>query len=350
MEFKLSNKLKQISFVQVKLADLLNKHIIPINFLEFWPPECLAIQFATTQYIPCKLKISEHEAGRFFKLNILCLKIEFNSFVDDSRNYKDDSKRWDDESLEMVSLDIVKFINELPKKEVKIRAAPSKDLINPVDQAQKASNAGSDPTKKPLIVISAHPDQHQIIDEIKSTLLADYDVWCSTDIQEVLSSNFKQKDDFISSSTYDQNLSPIIEENSTLTHATQDYARKIAENSKQRPKSVPNPESSELAKLVDIKKKDLGRVMSYNEGQHFSSISPDKLDRLKSFQTKVLLSELVIIVASEQYYNSRTSEQHVYYCGQRKKTILVKCDKSPTPVWFSKLMCQDNPLVSNQFI
>ncbi len=37
---------------EVKLADVLGKLILPINFNLQWPPQCLAIQFATTQYIP----------------------------------------------------------------------------------------------------------------------------------------------------------------------------------------------------------------------------------------------------------------------------------------------------------
>ncbi|KAG9509610.1 Phosphatidylinositol-binding clathrin assembly protein LAP [Fragariocoptes setiger] len=36
---------------EVKLADILNKKILPVNFGQTWPPPCLAIQFATTQYI-----------------------------------------------------------------------------------------------------------------------------------------------------------------------------------------------------------------------------------------------------------------------------------------------------------
>ena len=35
----------------MKLADILGKVIIPVNFLHAWPPQCLAIQFAATQYI-----------------------------------------------------------------------------------------------------------------------------------------------------------------------------------------------------------------------------------------------------------------------------------------------------------
>src|SRR5699024_9214210 len=102
--------------------------------------------------------------------------------------------------------------------------------------------------------------------------------------------------------------SPIIEETSTLSHARLDYARKIAENSKQRPKSVPNNENSEFK--LEIKKKDLSRVVSYNgEVSYLSSISPDKMERLKGFQGKVHNCMLVIVVASDQYYKSRTSEQ-----------------------------------------
>ena len=35
----------------MKLADVLGKSIIPVNFLSSWPPQCLAIQFATTQFV-----------------------------------------------------------------------------------------------------------------------------------------------------------------------------------------------------------------------------------------------------------------------------------------------------------
>lgn len=49
---------------QVKLADVLGKFIIPVNFLENWPPKCLAIQFATTQYIDWKTQ-AQINAGTF---------------------------------------------------------------------------------------------------------------------------------------------------------------------------------------------------------------------------------------------------------------------------------------------
>lgn len=36
---------------EVKLADVMGKLMIPVSFVATWPPKCLAIQFATTQYI-----------------------------------------------------------------------------------------------------------------------------------------------------------------------------------------------------------------------------------------------------------------------------------------------------------
>ena len=44
---------------EVKLADILGKKIVPINFTSSWPPLCLAIQFATTQFIPWKKKADD---------------------------------------------------------------------------------------------------------------------------------------------------------------------------------------------------------------------------------------------------------------------------------------------------
>lgn len=53
-KFTVDQIILEILFLQVKLADVLNKFIVPVNFQDHWPPKCLAIQFATTQYIPWK--------------------------------------------------------------------------------------------------------------------------------------------------------------------------------------------------------------------------------------------------------------------------------------------------------
>lgn len=257
-------------------------------------------------------------------------------------DFENKDEIWDPESIKQVSKQIVDLIRKISKKEVKIqpslKSMPSLDLPT-VD----ATN-----TDKPLIVISAHPEQSHVLNEIRKILTPEYQVWCSIDIEtEITASNTNANARQI---TDNPNLTPIIEENSTLTHPTQDYARKIAENSKQRPKSVPNNESLVDSELkLNLKKKDLVRVMSLNgESSYLSSITPERMERLKVFQEKVLLSSLVIILASEKFYKSRTSEQHVFYCGLRKKTIRIQCDKSQEPVWFYNLMSNDYSLVYDE--
>lgn len=284
--------------------------------------------------------------------------------TEDVKELKDlDKKIWDPESIKQVTEQLCTQITKMSKKDLSREPKPisaptlNNDLPEAAIEGTAAAaaavggvaGAGAEMNNnwhdKPLIVISAHPEQNSITREIKQLLSTTYHVWCSNDIADNLPTRRVHEEvpqvANLRDSIYDPNLSPIIEENSTLTHAIQDYARKIAENSKQRPKSEPNHNHE-----FKLEKKDLSRVVSYNgEGCYLSSISPDKMERLKSFQNKVHNCTLVIVIASEQYYTSRTSEQHVYYCAQRMKTILVQCDKSPAPVWFSKLMSHDVPLV-----
>jgi len=90
-----------LSCCKVKLADILLKMILPVNFLEYWPPKCLAIQFATTQYIPCRHDFSpkhgifllflyfdivligcqDHWYPAFEKASIEILKVSLNTFL-----------------------------------------------------------------------------------------------------------------------------------------------------------------------------------------------------------------------------------------------------------------------------
>ena len=44
-----------VLFCQVKLADMLSKLIVPVSFIDQWPPKVLAMQFATIQYIPWRV-------------------------------------------------------------------------------------------------------------------------------------------------------------------------------------------------------------------------------------------------------------------------------------------------------
>lgn len=199
-------------------------------------------------------------------------------------------------------------------------------------------SANKNEKNKTLIVISAHPEQKQVSEKIKSLLLNDFDVWCSVEIDLK-----NEKEIFTLPNHCNLDLTTIPEEPS-ISRVDKDYARRIAENSyKQRPKS----ENLSSQERLNIEKKDLTRLASYGQSAYSSSISPNKLERIQSFHNKVKQAPLVIIIASEQYYKSTTSNQQVYFCSQRIKTILVQYDDIPAPVWFSKLMSHDDkPLVN----
>ena len=54
---------------EVKLADVLGKLILPVSFVEEWPPKVLAIQWATTQFIPWKPEKAVHRLKKHGKLD-----------------------------------------------------------------------------------------------------------------------------------------------------------------------------------------------------------------------------------------------------------------------------------------
>lgn len=57
LSFKQNKKrTKKLIFLSPPQTDIKNKLIVPINFLKQWPPDVLAIQFATTQFLAWKTK------------------------------------------------------------------------------------------------------------------------------------------------------------------------------------------------------------------------------------------------------------------------------------------------------
>ena len=59
---------------EVKLADVLGKVVLPVNFLGVWPPKCLAIQFATTQFIPWSMQ-EDSSAAMLEQARVVASKI-----------------------------------------------------------------------------------------------------------------------------------------------------------------------------------------------------------------------------------------------------------------------------------
>ncbi|RWS05714.1 TIR motif-containing protein-like protein, partial [Dinothrombium tinctorium] len=274
---------------EVKLADILHKMIIPINFLDQWPPECLAIQFATTQYIPWR---------------------PLEDITNDKNN---DIKQWSEKHARTVAKLIAEQIpTKIPK--VPKPPAPSKH-------------------QKPLIVISAHPQQKQLVAEVRISLEDSFDVWCTIDGHEM--NDFGSLDSLPNPGI---NLPTIPEGSETVFNENyKAIARAIVES--KRPASMP------FAETMSSDNRRLVRMMSQISNiSQISSLTPDKMDRLKQFETNVAAAKVVIVLASEAYFKSRTSRQHVYYCEHRKNMVLVRCDKSPVPSWFSMLMADESPI------
>ncbi|RWS10459.1 uncharacterized protein B4U79_17615 [Dinothrombium tinctorium] len=218
---------------KIKLADMLNKKIIPINFLDQWPPDCLAIQFSTLQCIMW----NEHHS-----------------------NGDDQSKAWREEYGKKVAEKIVEEIRKLRMpKEAKF---------------EKRRQMKRDKRKeKHLIVISSHPKQQCHVDDIKASLINDFEVWSTTDEIE----------------------------------------------------SITSLEGPKISLESDV----------INQNNSCGNRN------FKMFETKVAAAKLVIVLASKDYFECRTSRQHVYYCEQRVSIILVKCDEFPFPSWFELLMMDE---------
>lgn len=105
---------------------------------------------------------------------------------------------------------------------------------------------------------------------------------------------------------------------------------------------------SALIPAVPSSKPKLSRMISQiSELSHLSSLTPEKKDRLKQFQDKVASCGVVIVIVSEAYYKSRTSQQHVYYCEHRKKVVIVKTDMTRPPCWFTLLMGNEQHVSAN---
>ena len=308
---------------EVKLADLLKKYIVPINFLDTWPPECLAIQFATTQYIHWKPDESDH---------VTETQIEKVS----------DVKVWSQLYIERVSKLVANQVMTI---------STSKKQVAPIDSNLTVETPSEQQEDRPLIVISAHPQQKSVVNQIRNSLKDEgYNVWCSTDTYDdvvdtpsTCSPEINEQNSFL----IPNHLSTITEDKES--NGSKDFekykemARKIVETSKQRPKSLPLNSEKQVVEL----KKSLRRMISNdNSSCHYSSLTPDKMNQFKVFQEQVSKAQAVIVVASDNYLKSRTSQKHVYYCEHRKKIILVKYDYCNVPAWFTMLLGNHFSVVS----
>lgn len=231
-----------------------------------------------------------------------------------------------------------------------------------------------------LVVISAHPSSASYVALIRNSLEREgFQVYSSTDSTGCLigssyedpgpGSSVKRGTGSVhvypasAGVTPTAALLPTITEGQVSESAQElsDEYLTLARNlvaSKQRPTSLPLSnttfsgttqslgEGATPSSMTQREKRPLSRVYSQiSDVSNFSSLAVEKKDSLKIFAHNVDRCGVVIIICSEEYFKSRTSKQHVYYCETRKKVIVVECD-SRTPSWFSMLMNSQIRVVS----
>ncbi|GIY63871.1 TIR domain-containing protein [Caerostris extrusa] len=125
---------------EAKLADDKEKQIIPVSFLDKWPPDQLAIQFLSLQYIPWKILDEVDEGGVF-----------------------NDISSWDQRCVHRVAKEIKKICTE---QEVSTPDINSISLLNSNPLLSNGTDMFYAPNNsqksKHSIIISAHPEQKKI--------------------------------------------------------------------------------------------------------------------------------------------------------------------------------------------
>lgn len=189
---------------EVKLADVLGKVIIPLNFLSSWPPKCLAIQFATTQFVSglkgaCEtgiptdidyamvLEAAANISSRYSAEKISSgqsFEIEESTESIPSTLSREDTVLITDDALSDKSSSTSMYLPDSPlllRRKTNIRSYAS-TLPTAIDASVRESITKSR-DGKPLIVISCAPQQkefsHNLADDLK---LREYETWCSCDI------------------------------------------------------------------------------------------------------------------------------------------------------------------------
>ncbi|XP_041370245.1 uncharacterized protein LOC121384084 isoform X2 [Gigantopelta aegis] len=154
---------------EVKLADVLGKYILPVSFLEIWPPRSLAIQFATTQYICWKTPAQIQ-----------------TEIVEGNSSKANDINCWEKRYVQKVAQDIALCLRRL--KSDAVNRIPSlsrrKTLMRTFagklpDGVMSVDSSDDDDSKK-KILICVHPSQADFVQDFGTWLEGEgFSVWSS---------------------------------------------------------------------------------------------------------------------------------------------------------------------------
>ncbi|CAG5114983.1 unnamed protein product, partial [Candidula unifasciata] len=266
---------------EVKLADVLGKPILPVSFLEEWPPKCLAIQFATTQFIWWK--------------SPECISLELASgYGAEARNIR----IWKEKYIEIVAVEIEKRLKIMKSAKVSKPALKRmKTLVKtfagrlPATISPELTRQDSEELQGPQIVICVHPCEASYGFQLKDWLEeAGYSVWTSPNLGHFSSYG---KIDLISSK-----------------------------------EAVQHNETGE-------KKENTTEIVRTDEAE-----SPIKITagQVNEFQEVVDRATVVIIVLSKAFTESWICRQQVYYCEHRKQILPIVYEEFRVPCWLKMLI------------
>lgn len=290
---------------EVKLADYIGKFVIPVNFMKSWPPNHLAIQFASIQYIDWRKAHEVQQGAR------------------ESDNEEEEGVRtWESRSVERVANDIYSILRQC-KEQVAFSTA-----INPQALIAQADSATPllCPDRRPFIVISAHPQDKDFCCQLQCLLERNcYEAWCSLDSLGTPSGPSGAGGASSPSS------------GGTITPSTP------------LPSSVPAFGSQDSRGTSDSQSMGHGqprpppllRIPSFQFSCSMDTVDSDSMSNKESnrkyeFRKQVLRAEVVIIVLSESYLESKASQQQACYCLLRKKVVVVGCTEKEVPVSIQK--------------
>ncbi len=161
---------------EVKLADTLEKAIIPINFTPVWPPMCLAIQFATTQYIRWGKNASNLEPRTIASKSAAEISERYKVIEELKQEMEDKHEEVERIEVEVVAREKTEQAEKPNGELASKKHSTGKRLSSVIRKSLMKSHSVCN-----LVVVTCHPSQAEITEGIQAHLEGrGYEVWASS--------------------------------------------------------------------------------------------------------------------------------------------------------------------------
>ncbi|PAA86952.1 hypothetical protein BOX15_Mlig025818g1 [Macrostomum lignano] len=350
---------------EVKLADVLGKEILPISFISDWPPRCLAIQFATTQFVPWSGAYDIESAN---------INDEAGRVAEEIRRQFDANKRRppESESDERGSAMGPPSFKRKPtclsimsRKSIKFRQSKEIDQFN--EQQQNLQQQQQQQRKQSLHQLH----QQQTLRTVQSSLDEDEGVYRAlmSNRQVVVSYHADDfaKADQLRSALVNRNfkvsvfaISCSVRCSTEVGGGSQEAA--AAGTSDAAVAAAPAAASgagggdSAGSQGSSIGMRRIGSRETLILGDELDTCSHSSVEQagdesresLLDFQTKADSAGAAVFIVSDSFLASRSSRNHIFYCEQRKHMIPVLCGNVQLPTWLTMLLEGSNSVSSEQ--